>query len=92
LNFVASIEPSVILVHENMRLRRWRTQEQRRFRGYYRWQKNKVIECVDEPFTETISLMAPTEVAQLNWFHLARALTQSVELPSHRRRYLMCVE
>jgi hypothetical protein len=89
LNFVASIEPSVILVHENMRLRRWRHARATKISRLLPLAKNKVIECVDEPFTETISLMAPTEVAQLNWFHLPRALTQSVELPSHRRRYLM---
>lgn len=76
---------SMVLVHELLRLNNGISQEKQKIRGGLAgWQKNRVIEYVEEHLPEDISLAALAELARLSPFHFARAFKQSFTLPPHR--------
>ncbi len=52
--------------------------------GLAGWQKNCVIEYIEENLAEPVSLATLAELAQLSPFHFSRAFKQSFGLPPHR--------
>ena len=76
---------SIVLVHELLRLNDGRAREAPAVRGGLAgWQRNKVVEYVEEHLADDIPLAALAKLARLSLFHFARAFKQSFALPPHR--------
>jgi AraC family transcriptional regulator len=76
---------SIVLVHELLRLNDGRSREAPTVRGGLAgWQKNRVVEYLEEHLADDISLAALAELARLSPFHFARAFKQSFASPPHR--------
>lgn len=76
---------STVLVHEILRLGGGTTQQKQNVRGGLAgWQKNVVLDYIEEHLGDDISLMTLAELARLSPFHFARAFKQSFAMPPHR--------
>ncbi len=76
---------SVVLAHELVRVNNGiAPAEPMRRGGLAGWQKNRVIQYIEENLTEPISLARLADLAQLSPFHFSRAFKQSFGLPPHR--------
>ena len=74
-------------MHELNRLERMPQPTARPHRGGLpAWQQKRVIEFIEEPLAEAISLAALAELVGLSLYHFARAFTQSLGVPPHHYR------
>lgn len=76
---------SIVLAHELVRINNGvMPAEPMRRGGLAGWQKNRVVEYIEENLAEPVSLATLAELAQLSPFHFSRAFKQSFGLPPHR--------
>jgi AraC family transcriptional regulator len=75
----------VVLAHEILRLNNGVSPADQEARGGLAgWQKNKVVEYIEEHLGDAISLKALAELARLSPFHFARSFKKPFGLPPHR--------
>lgn len=76
---------TMVLIHEILRVNHGLSREKQIIRGGLAgWQKNRVVEYVEEHLADDISLAELAELARLSPFHFARAFKRSFALPPHR--------
>jgi AraC family transcriptional regulator len=76
---------TMVLFHEIMRLNNGRSSKPQTLRGGLAgWQKNRIVDYVEEHLAEDISLTTLADLARLSPFHFARAFKRSFDRPPHR--------
>jgi AraC family transcriptional regulator len=74
----------LVLAHELVKLHRGAAVVTTFRGGLAGWQKNKVVDYIEDHLEEEISLQELADIAQLSRFHFARAFKQSFGTPPHR--------
>jgi AraC family transcriptional regulator len=74
----------LVLVHELVKLHRGAPVVTNFRGGLAGWQKNKVVDYIEDHLDEEIALQELADIAQLSRFHFARAFKQSFGTPLHR--------
>jgi AraC family transcriptional regulator len=74
----------LVLAHELVKLHRGAPVVTTFRGGLAGWQKNKVVDYIEDHLEEEISLQELADIAQLSRFHFARAFKQSFGRPPHR--------